>query len=268
VDERVFRLHAEHEARNWWFVAKNRIILSLLDRFAPGAPVGKLRACDIGCGSGGLLAPLSERYDAVGVDSLPLALDYCRERGLKAVSGRLPDQIPLEPGSFDIVVASEVIEHVPDDLASVGTLAGLLRPNGILVCTVPANQWMWSVHDERNHHCRRYSRSAFQSLFRGAPLAPERLSYYNFGLFPLMAAVRVASRVLRLDRTGAEYKAPPQPFNALFRALFESEKHVLARSSLPIGGSLIGVHRRLDAPAPAPSRPHGSSGNSSAYRGE
>jgi SAM-dependent methyltransferase len=242
MDESYYHLHAEHEESYWWFVAKNRIILAMIDRYGPLASRSR-HACDIGCGAGGLLSRLAHRFDAVGVDCSPVALEYCAKRGLTAVAGDLPDRVPLEPGTLDAVVASEVIEHVTDDRAAVETLAGLLAPGGVLVCTVPAHAWLWSNHDELNHHCRRYHKQGFAALFDGLPLERLVLGYYQTALFPLMVAGRLSER-LGLARPRSDVPRLPGMVNHAFRAAFEQEKHALGRVPLPIGGSLISVHRR------------------------
>jgi SAM-dependent methyltransferase len=251
MDESYYRLHAELEESYWWFVAKNRIILEMIRRYGP-APAPGQRACDIGCGAGGLLARLAERFDAVGVDMSPLALAYCAKRGLRAVEGSLPDALALESEAFDVVVASEVLEHVDDDRAAAATLARLLRPGGILVCTVPAHQWLWSRHDDLNHHRRRYTTWTFARLWEGLPLKRIVLSYAQTALFPLMVAARLGERLGASRGHEAVRDEPvkrlPGPINGLFRAAFEAEKHLLGHVPLPIGGSVFSVHARLAAP--------------------
>lgn len=240
MDESYYRLHAEQEATHWWFLAKNRIIMRLIARYGPASG----RACDVGCGAGGLLLLLRERFDAVGVDMSPLALEYCSKRGLPAVEGGLPDTIPLEDGSFDVVVATEVIEHVAADRASVQRLARLLRPGGILVCTVPAHQWLWSRHDDLNHHQRRYTRKTFAPLFEGLPLERIVLGYYQTALFPLMVAFRLAENLRGKTDDAAGVRPMPAFINTTFRALFQSEGALIGRIPFPTGGSMISVHRR------------------------
>ncbi|HVU64025.1 MAG TPA: class I SAM-dependent methyltransferase, partial [Phycisphaerales bacterium] len=180
MDEALYRLHAEREETYWWWVAKNRIILSLIQRFASperseGSALPSRRALDIGCGAGGILARLSKppfNLDAVGIDMSPIARDYCARRGLRALDGSLPGNLPFkEPASFDVIVMSEVIEHVKEDRESVAAAAALLRPGGLLVCTVPAHMWLWSKHDDFNFHQRRYTRKQFGDLF--APFQRE-----------------------------------------------------------------------------------------------
>jgi SAM-dependent methyltransferase len=261
VDEALYHLHARFEETYWWFAAKNRIVLSLVERYAPLPPAvgpaaaapassaspapARAKACDIGCGAGGLLAGLARRFDAVGVEMSPIGRDYCAKRGLSVVDGALPDRLPLTPGVFDVVVISEVLEHVDDDAGSVGAAARLLRPGGILVCTVPAHPWMWSAHDVHNHHRRRYTGAGYRRLFEGKGLEKVVMSPYNAATFVPMAVVRIGRRVLKSEPEAGELRTLPRALNWALCEAFAVERHLLARVRLPFGVSLISVHRKL-----------------------
>lgn len=179
----------------------------------------------------------------------PIARDYCAKRGLTALDGSLPNNLPFkEPASFDVIVLSEVIEHVKEDRASVETVAKLLRPGGILVCTVPAHMWLWSSHDEFNFHQRRYTRVKFGALFDGLGLEQVVLSYYQAASLPLVVGARWVES-LRTQLSGkppAEPEVRPLPgiVNWTLTTAFEAEKFVLPRMRVPWGTSVISVHRR------------------------
>lgn len=260
MDERLHRFHAELEDTHWWLAAKNRVLASLIDRFAPARTDGrKPRLLDIGCGAGGLMRLLGDRFEALGVDSSPLARAAAGARGLTALDGELPDRFPdrVLAGRFDAVVMSEVLEHVERDRAAVEAAVRLLSPRGLLVCTVPAHPRLWSAHDVLNHHVRRYTRTAFAALFDGLPLGRLVLSPANAAAFPLMAAARLLDATRGAGRNPAQaLRPPPRPINAALRAAFAAERHWLPYAPLPFGGSLVSVHRLVDAaPLPAPSVP-------------
>ena len=238
----LYQLHERLEDTYWWFVAKNNILLHLIERIAkPGA-----RVADIGCGTGGLLAQLAAKYDAIGVEMDATARDACSRRGLKVLAGHLPDAIPLPDASFDLVVSSEVVEHVEDDRGAVARLASLLAPGGTLIITVPAHQWMWSEHDVANHHFRRYTRAQVRALIEGTGLRVSLLTYQMVALFPLMAAARLAAKMRGGGNVaaGAEIKPLPRAVNGVLRRVFEAEKWVTPRFPSPIGGSVLCVARR------------------------
>ena len=236
--EEMFRL----EQRHWWFAAKHRIVLAMLERYL--REKSHARVADVGCGCGHMLQMLSERYDAVGVDASPLAADFARQRGVKVVQGALPENVGLPAGEFDAAIMLDVMEHLDDDVASARAVSTLLKPDGILLVTVPAYQWLFSEHDKAHHHRRRYNRQGLLQVLSAAGLRVRYISYYNTILFPLAVGQRVISR------SGVGVKQvttapPPEPINALFRGIFASERHALGRVSLPFGLSLIAVAERV-----------------------
>jgi 2-polyprenyl-6-hydroxyphenyl methylase/3-demethylubiquinone-9 3-methyltransferase len=96
----------------------------------PATPAARL--LDIGCG-GGLLAPHVHGYRHVGVDLSQSALERAAAHGVEthhADAGALP----FPDGSFDVVVAGEILEHVTDLEAVVGEALRVLRPGGTFVC--------------------------------------------------------------------------------------------------------------------------------------
>lgn len=248
MDDDLYRLHAEREETYWWWVAKNRIILHFIDRYGKFAEhTGSTRpvALDIGCGAGGVLEKLSKRFDATGIDMSPIAREHCAKRGLRALDGSLPHGLPMrEANSLDLVVMSEVLEHVPEDRESVKEVVRIVKPGGLIVCTVPAHMWLWSAHDDFNQHQRRYTRLGFGSLWEGLPVERLVLSYANaLGMLPL-AAVRLSQKLLRPRPAGPEVKPLPGPLNALLRIGFETEKYFLTTTGVPWGSSVMAVYRK------------------------
>ena len=73
---------------------------------------------------------------------------------------KLPDLSMFERNAYDLIALLDVLEHVPDDLASLRAIHRRLKPGGTLLLTVPANPWMWSAHDAAHHHFRRYTRGS------------------------------------------------------------------------------------------------------------
>jgi 2-polyprenyl-3-methyl-5-hydroxy-6-metoxy-1,4-benzoquinol methylase len=237
----------EMEQRHWWFAAKHQIVSSLLRRYLPRVENGsRPRIADLGCGCGMLLSKLRDAYDVRGMDASPQAIEFCARRGVTVEKGGLPEDVPLERGAFDAVLLLDVLEHLGDDRSSAVAAAQLLRPGGILFCTVPAYPWLWSPRDEHHHHKRRYTAAAFRKLFEDQrELRLELFSHYNSWLFPVAAAARVASKFTPpRDAGGTDLSVPPAPLNTLLRHTFASERHLLGRVRLPAGLSLIAIARK------------------------
>ena len=93
-----------------------------------------------------------------------------------------------------------MLEHVAEDEASLVAMRRLLKPNGKIVLTVPAHQWLWSTHDVGLHHMRRYSRELLRERIEQAGYRIEKLTYTNAALFPVAVLARLADRSARRGR--------------------------------------------------------------------
>ena len=244
MQDDIYRRMYEVEGRHWWYSGKRAIIRSLLDRYvAAGAGSGTPRVADLGCGCGRMLEELGGRYEAVGVDVSQTAIEFCAMRGVKALLGALPDGVPLEDGTFDAVIMSDILEHVEDDAGAAKRAGGLLRAGGVMIVTAPAYEGLWSSWDEAHRHKRRYTAGTLRRALEGAGLDFEFMSYYNTVLFPAAAAARLAKRLTGRGGT-IEMAVPPEWLNSALRAVFASERHVLGRAPLPFGLSVVAVLRR------------------------
>jgi 2-polyprenyl-3-methyl-5-hydroxy-6-metoxy-1,4-benzoquinol methylase len=233
------------EEKHWWFVARHRIVLRLLQIYLPPNSSTRYKVADLGCGCGMMLQRMADKYDAIGIDGSRHAIDFALQRGVTAKLGALPDDVPLSRESYDAVLMLDVLEHLKDDRASVQLAASLLKPGGILICTVPAHMWLWTEFDEDHHHLRRYSKRQFSALFDG-PLRLELLSHLNAILFAPAAMWRIlATKVFERDR--ARYLRLP-PLNSLLGSIFAFERLLLGKVPLPLGLSFIAVARKGNNP--------------------
>ena len=85
--------------------------------------------------------------------------------------------LPFPDGSFDRVICSEVLEHIPDDRGAMGELARVLRPGGTMAVTVPRfgpELINWALSDEyhgvEGGHIRIYRRGVLEERLRSAGL--------------------------------------------------------------------------------------------------
>ena len=104
-------------------------------------PLAGKRALDVGCGAGLLAEPLARLgAEVTGVDAaaetVAAARGHAAGAGL-AIDYRQGELAGMELGTFDLVTAMEVIEHVADKLAFVAQLAAHLAPDGLLVISTP-----------------------------------------------------------------------------------------------------------------------------------
>ncbi|MHA1554473.1 MAG: class I SAM-dependent methyltransferase [Alphaproteobacteria bacterium] len=245
MEPKAYREMADLEERHWWFVGRRRIIDALLRRL----PLPRqARLLEIGCGSGGNLSMLA-RYGTVSAgeyDDETRARAASRQIADRVSSCELPNEFPFPNESFDLIAMFDVLEHIADDAETLSVIRDRLNKDGWLLLTVPMFPFLWSAHDVYNHHQRRYTRSDLASKLRNAGFDPIFQSYYNFWLFPLVAAVRLVKNLLGEDTAG-DLSMPPNALNRVLAMLFSSERHAMGRVALPFGVSYILAARPIQA---------------------
>lgn len=247
MDAALYEQHLRLEDTHWWFLGRRRLVVHELRRHA-GTHAGPI--LDVGCGTGGMLPHLQRCGPAIGLDSAPEAEAACRRRGVPFVHG-WGAQLPFKDGAFGTVTALDVIEHVPDDVGILREMYRVLRPGGLLLLTVPAYQFLWSQHDEFNHHQRRYRRGGLRAVVRESGFSVVKLSYYNTLLFPAAVARKALMRFQQGDGPASHLEEVPALLNRVLRIVLEREQPLVARWDLPFGASLICAARRpLAAAAP------------------
>jgi SAM-dependent methyltransferase len=241
MERAVFDRMAELDQHHWWFLARRRILKRLIERAVK--PPRKARILEVGCGTGHNLAMLKEfgQLDASELDRCARALANKR-LPRKVKEARLPDLSMFKRNEYDLIALLDVLEHVPDDLGSLRAIHRRLKPGGALLLTVPANPWMWSAHDTAHHHFRRYTKKQLEELFLRSGLEIQLLSYFNTLLYPLVAAARIAGKLLR--RQSSDDRLPSAPVNAVLNKVFGLEAAILGRVPMPFGVSLVAVVRR------------------------
>lgn len=232
----------EHEDQYWWFVARRRLALSLVQRHLRHGSA-QVTVADVGCGTGAVLAELGPAEHAIGLDASPLALQFCRKRGLAALALGDAEALPLRSESVDVVIALDIVEHVEHDDIALSEFFRSLRPAGLLVMSVPAFRWLWGPHDVALMHFRRYKRSELQSRLRKAGFIVERISYSVFLLFPAVIVIRLMDK---FRRGPAKVSLPvlPKWLNRLLIRVQHWESLVALRMTLPWGSSVVAVARK------------------------
>jgi SAM-dependent methyltransferase len=204
------------------YLVKRKVIIDLLR----GIPCG--RFLEVGCGAGDLLADLAQRgYRGLGIDYSREAVTTARTR---LSSGNVTVQeMTVEELSavFDVVIASEVLEHHDDDLLFLKKLSDRLKPGGHLILTVPAHRDKWGANDDLCGHVRRYERDELRGKIEATGLRAMVLWSYGVPVYNLMKPWydRAVARQVRGDE-GAEERTRQSGgmkfpgMEKLFRILF------------------------------------------------
>lgn len=244
MDKDFYLQYASVEDKHWWFVGRRQIIDSFIRQLHLPKNAEILEA---GCATGGNLMMLSAhgRVDAMEIDETACELANKRQV-TKVQNGSLPNNIPFK-GKYDLILILDVLEHLDNDLAALTALHGRLKPGGWLLITVPAYKFLWSEHDEINHHKRRYDLKGLQEVVRKANYKLYYNSYFNTLLFPLIVLLRFLSKLLPLNRiaqTQGDLKMPSNVINRLLTLLFASECRLLHCMQFPFGVSILLLARK------------------------
>lgn len=239
--ESTYRVEDTH----WWFVGRRAVVFDELRRVIGQhedghGPISWPRILDLGCGTGRNLAELRQLGDAVGLDLEARALEFCRRRGLTSVAQARAEHLPFRDGSFDVVTALDLLEHLDDDVAGAREIFRTLRPGGLFLAFVPAYRWLWGPQDDISHHRRRYTPHTIAGTLRRAGFRVQRLTHANLFLLPAILAGR---RYLRAThrRVDSENALHPSWSNGILREIFSAERHILRWADLPMGVSILCV---------------------------
>ncbi|HZB77248.1 MAG TPA: class I SAM-dependent methyltransferase [Solirubrobacteraceae bacterium] len=231
-----YREQFEIEDRHWWFRSRRAVVRSLLSR--AGVPPSP-RILDAGCGTGANLREYERLGEVTGVDPFPEAIELCRERGLDNVVQARAEKLPFEPGSFELLFATDVIEHLDDDIVALRELRRVAAGGARLVLTVPAYGWLWSDHDVSVHHRRRYTVERLRQSVRAGGWEPAVDTYFFTTALPAVALVRTLKRTRSNGDARSDLSLPPAPVNRLLELPTLAEAKAIERGArLPAGVSV------------------------------
>jgi SAM-dependent methyltransferase len=231
------------EDRHWWYRGRRSVLEGVIDGLRLPA---RARILDAGCGSGRNMIELARHGTVTGVELSATSVALARERSAGEVIEGSVLEMPFDSASFDLAVSLDVIEHLQDDLAALRELRRVVAPGGALLITVPAYQWLWSGHDEINHHHRRYTRRSLRRVAERAGWETVRTTYFNSLLLPVAIVLRVLDRFASAATTESSLDlwVPPAPVNWLLERPLALEAAVIARGGrIPAGLSLLTLFR-------------------------
>jgi len=246
-------LYFQLEETHWWFQARTHFILCLLRRLKVPASAAIL---DVGCSAGLLMRRLHrDGYTNVtGLDLSEEAVRRCHAVGLSNTAVMDATRPQYADQSFDLLIASDVLEHIADETTALANWLRILRPGGRLLVCVPAFMFLWSDHDVVNYHRRRYTRNMLGAALNTAGFVLDRASYWNFSLFLPVTTVRLMQRALVRPKSQKSGQLRPVAslVNAALYTLLRVENHLLANfCPFPFGLSSFAIARRGTGEAPS-----------------
>lgn len=235
-----YKFMYEMEKEHWWFVSHRMLFSKLITELRFQNP----KILDVGAGTGAKLQIFQTVGQATGVEISPKAIEFCGKRGLRNVIQGSAEQLPFPDKSYDLIVYSDILEHLPDPVQALREGGRVLRDSGKIIVTVPAFKFLWSQHDEALCHYRRYEKEELKADFREAGLKIDRIGYLFFTSFFFVAPIRILRRFF--IKKGDQIKCdtttlPPALLNRVLINLFELEIKISLRCGLPFGTTLYAV---------------------------
>lgn len=243
-DPALFAELAGLEQGNFWFRARNRLILWALHRYVPAFS----NFLEVGCGTGYVLQGVAEAFPGAcicGTEAQTEGLQFAADRVPRASFLQMDArQMPFD-GEFDVIGAFDVIEHIHEDEAVLAQLRRALRPGASLLLTVPQHPFLWSEYDVRAHHVRRYTGCELRQKLARAGFDIVKMTSFVSVLLPLMMLSRLTRRTDAADYDPLAELRIGTLANALLERALDAER-LLIRAGLPLpfGGSLLAVARR------------------------
>lgn len=255
MDEQTYAVESEVEQTHWWFVVRRSLIRSIIDKLKlpPDASI-----LDVGTSTGTNLRLLKEMgfTNFLGLDRSPEAIHWCAEKGLGTVRQGDVCAIPFSDESFDLVLATDIIEHVDDDLKALQELQRVLKKSGRIVITVPTFPSLWGLQDEVSHHKRRYRRRDLLDKLGKSGFECKKQFYFNFLLF---APIWTARQVMRVGKVKlqSENQLNTPILNSILKTIFYLDVALAKILKPPFGVSLF----ILASPQRTDDSFHGNAGN-------
>jgi SAM-dependent methyltransferase len=239
----------DNEYINWWFVSRRDAILRLLKD-----EKRDLKILDIGCAGGPLIGDLKQKgfQNIYGIDYSADAVELCKSRGFENVFLMDAHHPDFPENYFDIIIASDSLEHLEKDEVAAKSWNKILKPNGKIFVFVPAFMSLWSQYDEANLHYRRYTKHTLLKILKEAGFTINRVCYWNFMMFPPVIIYRSIQRIKnKLFPSKVKPENQLVDFNSVANSFLkywmkEIENPFFVRFGFPVGVSVFASAKKKD----------------------
>lgn len=220
------------EDTHWWFVGKRAFVSTVLDRM----DWRDIAILDVGCGTGGMMAPLARWGQVTGLDISSTARAYARRRGLTVRPGSA-NRLPFADLTFDMVTFFDVLYHKGvDERVALLEARRVLKSGGYVLITDCAIPWLWGPHDKVMGAKRRYYKHKIEKFIEEAGFTIHRSSYIFFTMFPLFVVARLFAKIMQPKH----FVSLPHPVvNRILIAILKVEAVVFRWVNFPIGSSVL-----------------------------
>lgn len=221
---------------HWWITSKYKLLRDLITHNIP-KNVNLTRMLDIGCATGIFLGHIKDIVkDQFGMDLNQEILYYMQDGHVPVVASNAKT-LPFKNGTFSLISAIDILEHVDDDVKVLEECNRVLGLDGWLLISVPAFRVLFGKHDECFGHYRRYSRREMVQKLRSTGFRVERATYVQPLFFlPLLLKRRFFPPK---DSLFGDFGRPNPVVNKILHNLLSWERYFVRYFSFPVGSTLF-----------------------------
>jgi SAM-dependent methyltransferase len=241
MESNVYKRQYNQNIDHWWFEGRKVILKKILSEYIKSKKI----ILDYGCGVGINLNMLSEFGKIFYYDKSKLATNYVEKNYKKKKIFKKLSRLTMCKKKFDLVVATDVIEHIKNDEKEIIKLHGLLKKNGHILITVPAFQTLFSSKDISLKHYRRYDKKKLLNLLKNH-FYEIKIIYFNFILFLPIAIMILFFKILNIKFIENVERKPNFLINKIAFYLFVFESFLINKIKFPFGVSLLFLGKKIN----------------------
>jgi SAM-dependent methyltransferase len=230
VYQRVTQTHTNH----WWFKARISIFKSLIKKLSKNE---KINILDYGCGVGSNINMLRDFGKTEVFEPHHKTAQYVKKKFNINIINKIKKK-------YDLIILTDVIEHIKNEKIIIKKLLNSLKKNGHLLITVPAFQILFSSKDKTLHHYRRYNYQSLKKLITDKKCKIVKLSYFNFLLFAPIAFLILFYKIFNIKFINKAETVPLHIINFIMFKIFSFEKFILKIINFPFGLSLLMIIKK------------------------
>jgi SAM-dependent methyltransferase len=226
---------SHEDATSFWAIERANLIYRMLQKY------NITTLWEIGAGNGTAALPLRGLgLEVLAVEPLRSGATVLQENNFHVFYATLED-LKLPEGSIQAIGAFDVLEHLEDPKILLNEIFRVLKPGGIFICSVPANQWLFSDFDVSIGHFRRYSRRSLAKIIVDSRLTVLKIeNLFGFLVIPAFILRRIPfllgrrRKLKKIDASRQKYNWILSKLNLIFKILVRVEQRMRFRSGLSI----------------------------------
>jgi 2-polyprenyl-3-methyl-5-hydroxy-6-metoxy-1,4-benzoquinol methylase len=251
MKEFIYDLVEKSDQVHWWYRSRNKIFYKILRNLIINKD-SNISILDFGSGNGSNLNTFSKFGKVDAYEKNLRIRNLLKKKFKKKHNVKIIKKINKK---YDLIIATDVIEHIKDDFRIIKFLRNFIKDNknvnfteqansGMIFMTVPAFPFLYSAKDIAAGHHRRYTKISLRKLISKSKLKIVRISYFNSILFLPLSILIMLSNFFKFNKINQADKAPHSFINYILYKFFSSEKLFINKFNFFFGISLLAIIKK------------------------